>query len=292
MKSKRLGKGLHALIPTGNSNDGEITTSDVQKIDIASIEPNPGQPRILYDEVAFQELKDSIEQRGIIQPISVRPLNNGKFQIVAGERRFRAATELKLRKIPVYVMDITSDGDTLEVSLIENVQRENLNPIELAKGYQRLMVEWNLTQEDIAKKIGKDRATIANAIRLLKLPQEIQDSLQKGEIREGHARSILAIPDPKIQKDIWRKTIKNTLSVRRVEQLVKKYQNKVEEKDPETETKTRKSPFINRVESKLREKFGTQVKIRKRKETGSIEILFYSKEDFERLMDIFEQIKF
>jgi ParB family chromosome partitioning protein len=292
MKSKRLGKGLHALIPTDNSNDGEITTNDVNKIDIASIEPNPGQPRIIYDEIAFQELKESIRQRGIIQPISVRRLSNGKFQIVAGERRFRAATELRLRKIPVYIMDISSDGDTLEISLIENVQRENLNPIELAKGYQRLMVEWNLTQEDIANKIGKDRATIANVIRLLKLPQEIQDSLQRGEIKEGHARSILAIPDPKTQKEIWRKTLKNSLSVRRVEQLVKKYQTKFEEKDPQGETKSRKSPFINKVESKLREKFGTQVKIRKRKETGSIEILFYSKEDFERLMDIFEQIRF
>lgn len=292
MKSKRLGKGLHALIPTDNSNDGEITTSDVNRIDIGSIEPNPDQPRIIYDEIAFQELKESIKQRGIIQPISVRRLSNGKFQIVAGERRFRAAMELRLKKIPVHIMDISSDGDTLEISLIENVQRENLNPIELAKGYQRLMVEWNLTQEDVAGKIGKDRATIANVIRLLKLPQEIQDSLQRGEIKEGHARSILAIPDPKIQKDIWRKTLKNSLSVRRVEQLVKKYQIKVEEKDPPAETKTRKSPFINKVESKLREKFGTQVKIRKRKETGSIEILFYSKEDFERLMDIFEQIKF
>jgi len=292
MKSKRLGKGLHALIPTGNSNDGEVTADDVHKIDIAAIEPNPGQPRILYDEVAFQELKDSIEQRGIIQPISVRRLNNGKFQIVAGERRFRAATELKLKKIPVYVMDVASDGDTLEISLIENVQRENLNPIELAMGYQRLMVEFNYTQEDVAKKIGKDRATIANSIRLLKLPQDIQDSLQKGQIKEGHARSILAIPDPKIQKEIWRKTLKNALSVRRVEQLVKKYQKKVEEKDQPTETKSGKSAFISRMEGRLREKFGTQVKIRKRKETGSIEILFYSKEDFERLMDIFEQIKF
>lgn len=292
MKSKRLGKGLHALIPTESSNDGAALASDVQKIDMASIEPNPDQPRILYDEVAFQELKDSIKQRGIIQPISVRRLDNGRFQIVAGERRFRAATELKLKKIPVYIMDVVSDEDTLEISLIENVQRENLNPIELAKGYQRLMVEWNLTQEDVARKIGKDRATIANMIRLLKLPQEIQDSLQKGEIKEGHARSILAIADPKIQKDVWRKTIKSALSVRRVEQLVKKYQEKAQEKDQQTETKSRKSPFINRVESKLREKFGTQVKIRKRKETGSIEILFYSKEDFERLMDIFEQIKY
>lgn len=292
MKSKRLGKGLHALIPTEDSNDGVVAASDIQNIDIAAIEPNPSQPRILYDEIAFQELKDSIEQRGIIQPISVRRLNNGKFQIVAGERRFRAATELRLKKIPVYILDIASDSDTLEISLIENVQRENLNPIELAKGYQRLMVEWNLTQEDIAKKIGKDRATIANVIRLLKLPSEIQDSLQKGEIREGHARSILAIADPKAQRDIWRKAVKGSLSVRRVEQLVKKYQDDVDKKDPQAETKSRKSPFINKVEGKLREKFGTQVKIRKRKETGSIEILFYSKEDFERLMDIFDQIKF
>lgn len=292
MKPKRLGKGLKALIPDDNTNGvGEV--HDAREIDIASIEANPFQPRVFSDEVAFQELKDSIREKGIIQPIVVRQVQNGRHQIVAGERRFRAAIELGLKRVPVFIKEVKSDEDMLEMALIENVQREHLNPIDLANGYQRLIDECGLTQEEVARKISKDRTTVANIIRLLKLPKEIQESLQKGKIKEGHARALLAIPDAKIQKAIWLKTVKNTLSVRKVEQLVKKYQEQSDGKaDPQSSPKTRKSAFISKMESKLREKLGTQVKIRKRKESGSIEISFYSMEDFQRLMDIFEQIKF
>lgn len=294
MKSnKRLGKGLSALIPDQSQNDGTIKSQPAQEIDVTSIEVNPFQPRIISNKVAFQELKDSIKEKGILQPILVSPTINGRYRIIAGERRFRAASELGLKRVPVFIRDVETKEDMLELALIENVQREHLNPIDLARGYQSLIEECNLTQEDVARKIGKDRATIANIIRLLKLPKEIQTSLQEGHIKEGHARALLAISDIKAQKDIWRKTVKNSFSVRRVEQLVKKHQKKLEENGIiQREKKPRKSAFITKMEGKLRDKFGTQVKIRKRKETGTIEIAFYSMEDFHRIMEIVDQIKF
>jgi len=294
MKSnKRLGRGLNALIPDQSQNDGAPKARDVQEIDIASIEVNPFQPRIFHNQVAFQELMDSIKENGILQPILVSPVGNGRYRIIAGERRFRAATELGLKHVPVFIKDVETKEDMLELALIENVQREHLNPIDLARGYQSLIEECKLTQEEVAKKIGKDRATIANIIRLLKLPKEIQTSLQEGHIKEGHARALLATSNNKAQKDIWKKTVKNSLSVRRVEQLVKKHQKKLEgNESAQVEKKSRKSAFVTKMEGKLREKFGTQVKIRKRKETGTIEISFYSMEDFQRIMDIVDQIKF
>ena len=291
--NKRLGRGLNALIPTENQNDGDIEVVDRQQIDVALIETSPRQPRVVFNKVNFEDLKNSIKKEGVLQPILVRPLNNGKYQVVAGERRFRATCELGLRTIPARIKEIASDEEVLRLQIIENVQREDLNPIDLANGYQRLIDEFNLTQEEAASQIGKDRTTISNTLRLLKLPTEIQESLQHGKIKEGHARAILGISEQRLQKEIWKKTIKNSLSVRKVEQLVKKYQQKqTDEPNVETSKKTRKSAFIGRMESKLREKFGTQVKIRKRRETGSIEISFYSMEDFQRLMDIFDQIKF
>lgn len=292
MKSKRLGRGLNALIPTDDSSEGNGQVVDSQQLNVALIEVSPRQPRVVFNQVSFQELKDSIEQNGVLQPILVRPLNNGKFQIVAGERRFKASCELGLKTIPARIKEIESDEEVLRLQIIENVQREDLNPIDLANGYQRLIEEFNLTQEETAKQVGKDRTTISNTLRLLKLPKDIQESLQHGKIKEGHARAILGIGEPRIQKEIWKKTIKNSLSVRKVEQLVKKYQQKQNSESNVETTKSRRSAFISRMESKLREKFGTQVKIRKRKETGSIEISFYSMEDFQRLMDIFDQIKF
>ncbi|MFQ5583426.1 MAG: ParB/RepB/Spo0J family partition protein [Calditrichia bacterium] len=292
MKSKtRLGRGLNALIPTAPPEPRENRQS-IREIEVALIEVNPHQPRLIYDEAAFEELKDSIREKGILQPILVRPVEDGRYQVVAGERRLRAAIDLGLIRIPAFVKNIESDEDMLEIALIENVQREHLNPIDLARGYQRLMEECNLTQEEVARKISKDRATIANVIRLLKLPGAIQKSLQKGEIKEGHARALLGLTDPKLQKEIWRKTIKDSLPVRKVEQLVRNFQKKVENVDQPVAKKARKSVYVNKIENKLREMFGTQVKIRTRKESGAIEISFYSMEDLQRLMDIFDQIKF
>jgi len=291
MKGKtRLGKGLHALIPAAveeNNVPGEST----QELDVALIDPNPFQPRLVFSEESFEELKNSIKEKGIIQPILVRPNNNGRYQVVAGERRLRATIELGIKVIPAYIKEITSDEEMLEIAIIENVQREQLNPIDLAKGYQQLIDECGLTQEEVAKKIGKDRTTVTNIIRCLKLPEKIQESLRRGEIREGHARALLRITDAQLQEKIWRRAVKEALSVRSVEGLARKFEEK-SKSQPTKAVKSRKSAYINKIETKLREKFGTQVKLRTKKEGGSIEVVFYSAEDLERLLDIFDQIKF
>lgn len=286
-----LGKGLQALIPS-TIDDVAPSVETIQEIDAALIDPNPFQPRMIFDEESFEELKRSIEEKGVIQPIVVRSADNGRFQVVAGERRLRATLALGIRMIPAYIKEVETDEEMLEIALIENVQREHLNPIDLAKGYQRLIDECALTQEDVAKKIGKDRTTVANVIRLLKLPEKIQDSLSKGDIKEGHARALLGISDNEIQERIWRKAVNESLSVRSVEQLVRKSLGKAKEQSSKPMNRTRKPAVINKMEAKLREKFGTQVKIRTRKGGGSIEVIFYSTEDLERLMEIFDQIKY
>lgn len=294
MKSKqRLGKGLQALIPTDLSDvsSGATAASDGrQEIEVALIDPNPFQPRETYDPESLAELKQSIAERGIIQPIVVRPTANNRYQVIVGERRLRAAIELGMKTIPAIVRKVDSDEEMLEMAIIENIQRENLNPIELARGYQRLMDECHLTQEEVARKVGKNRATVANSIRLLKLPSYIQESLRNGEIREGHARALLAVDDPQVQENIWRKAVRQGLSVRRVESLVKKFQQERQDTPP-PRIRNRRKIYISRNEELLREILGTQVKIRTRKEGGSIEIAFYSMEDLERLMEIFRQIK-
>ncbi len=290
MKSRaHLGKGLQALIQTGN--DDKVPTDSIHELDVRLIEPNPFQPRNMFDEDSFEDLKNSIKEKGIIQPILVRSIEDGRYQVVAGERRLRAAIDLNIAMIPAYIRDITTDEEMLEIALIENVQREHLNPIDLGKGYQRLIDECGLTQEGVAKKIGKDRTTVSNVIRLLKLPEKIQESLRHGEIREGHARALLSITQAGVQEKIWRKAVKEALSVRSVEQLVRKsVQQENEPKTSKPVTK-RKSAFISKTESQLREKFGTQVRIRARKDGGEIEIYFYSNEDLQRLLDILDQIK-
>jgi len=292
MKTKsRLGRGINALIPTYEDQPKEISRDGgTFEIDVNLIEANPFQPRVVFDSQALDELKASIQEKGIIQPIIVRSIKNGRYQIIAGERRYRAAVEIGMKKVPCQVKEIDSDEEMLELALIENVQREHLNPIDLAMGYQRLIEECNLTQEDVARKIGKDRSTITNILRLLKLPTKIQNSIRKGEIKEGHARALLSISDPDIQEEVWKKAVKQGLSVRRVEQLAKRYQERPERVISDV-PKSRKSVFIAKLESRLREKLGTQVKIRPRKEGGTIEVTFYSPEDLERLMDLFDQIK-
>ncbi len=291
MKGKtRLGKGLDALISTTIEQAPPSLKKTIHEIDVALVDPNPFQPRIDMDPNAFEDLKNSIKEKGIIQPVAVRPSKSGRYELIAGERRLRAAIAVGLKGIPAYVLDIQNDEDMLEIALIENVQREHLNPIDLAKGYQRLMDECSLTQDEVAAKIGKDRTTVSNIIRLLKLPKIIRDSLTHGEIREGHARAILSLSEEKLQIEVWKRVVKQQLSVRKVEELVKKLRD---QKTPIALAKPvrKKSPFIGKVENSLREKFGTQVKVRTKKEGGSIEIVFYSREDLDRLMELFEEIK-
>lgn len=291
MKSKtRLGKGLEALISTPVDQITPKMKKALHEVDVALVDPNPYQPRMEMDHEAFEELKNSIREKGIIQPVAVRPGLNGRYQLIAGERRVKAAIAVGLKRIPAYIIDVSSDEEMLEMALIENVQREHLNPIDLANGYQRLIVEIKLTQEEVAEKIGKDRATVANMIRLLKLPEKIQQSLKKGEIREGHARALLGLTDPKGQIELWQKLVKNGFSVRRVEEEVNRWRNDSPHHQLHKLAR-KKSPFVIRTENNLREKFGTQVKVRTKKEGGTIEIIFYSREDLDRLLELFDEIK-
>ena len=288
MKSKRLGKGLSALIPDQiqGTDAIEITDSHLIEVRITEVKPNPYQPRVNFDQQALDELKDSIQEKGLIQPITVRKVNS-HYELIAGERRLRAALEVGLDKLPAYVMEVNSKEEMLELAIVENVQRERLNPIEQANAYQRLLKECNLTQDEIAQKIGKDRSTITNMLRLLRLPKQIQKSVEEGEISVGHARTLLSIEEPDQQLQLWSKIVKNDISVRRLEKLVKEL---TEIKQKQTVKTKKKSVHILKIEDKLRDVFGTKVSVRSKNEGGSIEIVFYSPEDLNRILEIFDKI--
>lgn len=286
-KSKRLGRGLSALIP---ENGEQVTTTGVEgrltDIEVGRVKANPYQPRLEFDRDALEELKASIKEKGVIQPITVRKVDKN-YELISGERRLRAVAELGHDRIPAYIIEVETKEDMLELALIENVQREKLNSIEQATAFKRLIDECNLTQDEVAQKIGKERSTITNMIRLLKLPKEIQDSVKKDEITMGHARTLLAIDDAEVQKSVWKKVIKNSLSVRRLEKMIKNLDDQTKD---ESVRKPRRSVFIQKVEDDMRELLGTKVNVRQRKEGGSIEIEFYSPEDLNRLLEIFEKI--
>jgi ParB family chromosome partitioning protein len=297
-----LGRGLDALIPRAVTKEISIDSKEIRfddgqsvgviaKIEIAKIKPNPYQPRETFDRTALEELKQSIVEKGVIQPITVRRLPGGMYELISGERRVRASTEAGLTHIPAYIIEVESEKELLELSLIENIQREKLNPIEIAKAYQRLIEELGYTQEEIAKKIGKDRTTVANFIRLLKLPEQIQESLKRGEITMGHARALINLPSRKLQVEIWNKIVKQGWSVRKVEKIVRDLSKGKIAEEKTTKKKTAQSEFRD-IESKLKRIFGTQVKI---KQTGNgrgeIVIEFYSDDEFERLLELFEVIE-
>lgn len=283
MATRRLGKGLSALIP-----DIQATSPHPQEIlseiDVSLISPNPFQPRLDFDPLTLNELKKSISENGLVTPITVRPYNSG-YQLIAGERRLRAVQELAFSKIPAYVLNVRTDEELLELSLVENIQREDLNPIEEALGYKRLIDECRLTQEEAAKKVGKDRATLSNVLRLLKLPDPVQDSLKRGEISAGHARALLACDEEDKLIELWKKTRRNGLSVRQVENLVKQRRKKPARKAPAEQLNV--SPQIREAEDKIRQIFGTQVHINsKGKKGGTIELEYYSENDLERILEL------
>ncbi|CUS96468.1 ParB/RepB/Spo0J family partition protein [Candidatus Chrysopegis kryptomonas] len=302
MSKQRLGRGLDALIPKSATKEISIDSKDLRfddgqsvgviaKIEISKIKPNPYQPRENFDRASLEELKQSIIEKGVIQPITVRRLPGGMYELITGERRVRASSEAGLTHIPAYIIEVESEKELLELALIENIQREKLNPIEIAKAYQRLIEELGYTQEEIAKKIGKDRTTVANFIRLLKLPEQIQESLKRGEITMGHARALINIPSRKLQIEIWNKIVKQGWSVRKVEKAVR---DLLRSKDGEEKPKkkTHSSPGVRDIESKLKRIFGTQVRIRQTGNSkGEIVIEFYSNDDFERLIELFEIIE-
>ena len=289
-KTSRLGRGLSALIPeteTPAPASAKVGANSLNDIEVALIKANPFQPRMEFDRQALDELMESIKLNGIIQPVTVRPVD-GAYELIAGERRLRAVTELGFEKVPAYVIQVDTKEEMLELAIIENVQREKLNPIEQAAAYQRLIDECNLTQDQVAQKIGKERTTITNILRLLKLPQEIQDSVKREEITMGHARALLAVDDVDRQRVIWKKVRSGNLSVRKTEQLARESSNLNPPARPE---KPKRSVFIQKVEADLRETLGTKVVVHARKEGGSIEVEFYSPEDLNRLIEIFDKLK-
>ena len=294
-KKNVLGRGLNALIPksprmevslhdnTIGRDTGEIGI--IANIDIGKIQPNPFQPRTDFDQSSLEELTRSIQEKGIIQPITVRRIENA-YQLISGERRLRAAQAARLRQIPAYIITIETDEEMLELALIENIQREYLNPMELANAYQRLIDECRLSQEEIAKRVGKDRSTITNFIRLLKLPAKIQEGLRKEKISMGHARALITLSNERVQLRLYEKIVDGGLSVRKVEDLVRNVQQ------PRKKTTTRKTGSdstdnIQNLETQLRQALGTKVKVRtKGHGRGEIIIEYYSLDDFDRFMDI------
>lgn len=272
MAKKGLGKGLSALIPeSDDQNDKGII-----ELKITEVEPNENQPRRDFNQEALNSLAESIKEHGVVQPIIVRKADEG-YQIVAGERRWRAARLAGVKTIPAVIKDY-SDGQILEIALIENIQREDLNPIEEANAYKALMDEHDLSQDDIAKRLGKSRPAIGNSLRLLNLHDEIKDFLVEGKITAGHARALLGIEDNKKQIDMAKRIIEEGLNVRQVEKIASKKNVKNVPKE--------KSAEIIELEEKLRNFFGTKVNLVHSKKRGKIEIEYYSIDDLERILNL------
>jgi ParB family chromosome partitioning protein len=286
MNKHGLGKGLEALFPASV----EDHAAAFPEISVAKIVANPFQPRRVFDEEALEELAASIKQYGVLQPVVVRQTLSG-YELVAGERRWRAAQRAGLQVIPALVKDYT-DGEMTEIALIENLQRENLNPIEEAQAYRRLMNEFGLTQEEVSQKIGRSRSLIANMVRLLNLPDVIRDHVSRGTISMGQARPLLSLESSELQLQAVDMIIENDLSARDVEELVKKIasNNKLpEELAKQRQDQEKKEYYVIEVEDQLKLLLGTQVRIKPGKLKSKIEIEYYSPDDLERLLELFHQ---
>ena len=280
--SKRLGRGLDALIPSLSVNDDD----KVVEVSLQQLRPNPYQPRKNFDEQSIQELAESIKQHGVIQPIIVRSVLKG-YEIIAGERRFRASQLLGQATIPAVVRNF-SDQQVMEIALIENLQRENLNAIELALAYQALMDQFALTQEELSVKVGKSRSHIANFLRLLQLPEEVKEYVSRGTLSMGHARAIVGVKDPVKVKQLAKSAISQEWSVRQLEEAIQQLHKKGKTAD---KAKTaRKDPYLDELEENLRERFRTTVKIKQSKDKGKIEIAYFSKQDLERLLEMLQTL--
>lgn len=277
-----LGKGLDSLFYDNSIEDISTTAN---KLKIMEIEPNHDQPRKTFDEKALSELADSISQHGVLQPLVVRPMSNGTYQLVAGERRWRAARIAGLSEVPVIIKEL-SDEDTIEIAMIENLQREDLNPLEEALGYRYMMDELKITQEQAAEKVGKSRPVIANALRLLKLPEEVQEMVKNNVISSGHARALLAFESEKEIIMAANLIVKEDLSVRDIENLVK--ESKKQKKPPKEPEK--KENYYSEVELALKENLGRKIKVKKnsKKESGILEIEFFDKSDLSSLAMLLE----
>lgn len=274
-KKSGLGKGLDALFVDNSSGQ----TGGAVTLRISEIEPNKNQPRKDFDETALAQLADSIATHGVIQPLLVRPKTNGIYQLVAGERRWRASKMAGLSEVPVIIQEMT-DSEMMELALIENLQREDLNPIEEALGYRELMEQYTLTQDQVAQKVGKSRPAVANALRLLNLPDRVVRLVRNGELSSGHARALLAVEDETEMTELAQKAAKGLLTVRDIEKQTKKETQKAGKKQKAT---PKRDSFYDEMELALKQELGKKVKITTKGNAGVLEIEFYSKEDLTEL---------
>jgi ParB family chromosome partitioning protein len=266
-----------------------VTTEIIANVEIEKIQANPYQPRADFDPVTLDELRQSIVEKGIIQPITVRRVDDG-YQLISGERRVRAAREAGLMRIPAYIIRVKSNEEMLELALIENLQREHLNPIEIAISYKRLIEEVQLTHDQLSQRIGKDRTTITNFLRLLKLPDVVQNAVRRGEVSSGHARALINVEDPAVQLAIFHRIIDKQISVREVERLARDYQRKKAKRLPlpfDDSGVTAIGSSVASVEDKLRQRLGTKVNVKTMQDgKGEIIIEYYSPDDLERLIEM------
>ena len=291
MAKTSLGTGLSSLIPNKlnkktnaplEKKSFAVSNSDeVIKIPIENIVPNPNQPRYYFDGDNLKELSESIKEHGIIQPIIVTKINGNKYELIAGERRLQASKLIELEKIPAIVR-LATNQQKLELAIVENIQRDNLNSVEEAKAYKKLGEEFNLTQEEIAKKTGKSRSAIANIIRLLDLPVEIQRGIIEGKITEGHARAILGLENSEKQRALYKLILKNNLTVREVENKVKE----ITVHSHKRKVLKQADPYLQDIEDNIQQKLGTRVKIKKHGVSGKITIDFFSEEEFGKIVKL------
>jgi ParB family chromosome partitioning protein len=276
---RALGKGLEALIPEGRG-EGGADREQVVNIDIDEISSNPYQPRSKMSEVSLDDLRESITEKGVLQPVIVRR-KAGRYELVAGERRLRAARLAHLKSVPALVRKV-SDSEALEIALVENLQREDLNPLDEARGYRELMKRFELTQDQLSQKIGKDRSTIANVLRLLKLPETVRQGLEEGKIAMGHARALLGLEDERHVEGVYHRLVHRGLSVRQVEgEVRRKNRSRSRKQRPQKAV----DPQIARIEDDLMKKLGTRVRLVYHGGHGRLEVEFYSDDDLNRILE-------
>lgn len=290
MAKKGLGKGLGSLFSEDDVKQvtaevSETKEGDISTIRMSLIEPNKKQPRRHFDEEKIAVLAESIKEHGLVQPIIITPTENGMYMIVAGERRWRAAKKLKLKEIPAVVRTYNKE-QVAEIALIENLQRENLNPIEEALGYNLLMEEFDLTQEVVSQRVGKSRSAIANSLRLLSLEKDIQKMLINGNLTSGHARAVLSLEDKELRIALAKRIVEDTLNVRQAEALAKQLQKKAPQK--KENVKTAYEIELERIQNNLSTAMGTKVKINHTPKKGKIEIEYYGNDDLERVLEFFK----
>jgi len=311
MASKKvLGRGLGAFFPeydeegeqakekkSGGEQEGDGSpyvesqkrVNIVLHVPVDNIRPNPHQPRKEFNEERLEELANSIDAHGLIQPITVRYIGEKRFELISGERRLRAAKLAGMEEIPSYIREV-NDDDIISYALIENIQREDLNPIEVAMGYQRLVEEAGYTQAEVAERVGKNRSTVTNMLRLLNLPAFIQAGLRDQKISMGHARALLSIDDEDDQEEVYNKIIDNGYSVRKTEKVIRKLNENQQKDSEQTDTTDQERAFLKEISNRLRSTLSTKVNIKSKKNGGEIRIEYYSDEELDRLLDLFDSI--